>query len=137
MHFQKIVLIIATILLIMILLIIGLTLSKKTYLNLPSIFGSSLAKKINSLKWPPIVGECPDYWVDISGNGEACFNSHRLGKCNIPNDQNKNTMNFNTSAFNGPNEKCAKYTWAKNCNITWDGITSGIKNPCDTTNIAN
>lgn len=115
MNFQKIVLIVATILLIVILVVIGLLLSNSNTED----------------NWPPIVGECPDYWVDMSGNGEACFNSHSLGRCNIPNDQDKNTMNFNKSQFIGDNGLCAKYNWATNCKVTWDGITSGISNPCD------
>lgn len=116
MNFQKIVLSIATVLLIIILVIIGVTLSK--------------AK--SEEEWPPIVGACPDYWVDMSGNGEACFNSHSLGRCNIPRKGEKGTMNFNQSPFTGDNGDCAKYRWAKVCRVTWDGITSGVKNPCDT-----
>lgn len=116
MNFQKIVLTIATILLIVILVVIGIALSKASQSEI----------------WPPIVGECPDYWVDMSGNGEACLNTHSLGKCNIPSEGNPNTMNFNTSSFTQDNGTCAKYTWANTCQITWDGITSGVKNPCDT-----
>jgi hypothetical protein len=118
MNFQKIVLTLAIILLIVILVVIGVSLSKASV----------------DENWPPIIGECPDYWVDMSGNGEACFNSHSLGRCNMPSDQNKNTMNFNQSPFTGENGNCAKYTWSKNCEITWDGITSGVPNPCDTSN---
>ena len=117
MNFQKIILTIATVLLIVILVVIGISLSKATVEDV----------------WPPIVGECPDYWVDMSGNGEACFNTHSLGKCNIPSDTNgKNTMNFNQSPFTGANGECSKYKWATTCEVTWDGITSGIKNPCAT-----
>lgn len=116
MNFQKIVLTIATVLLIVILVVIGLTLSKANV----------------DENWPPIVGECPDYWVDMSGNGEACFNSHNLGKCNLPSSNNPNTMNFNQPPFTGANGNCSKYNWATKCGITWDGITSGVKNPCDT-----
>jgi len=116
MYFQKIVLTIATILLIVILVVIGLSLSKATIEE----------------SWPPVVGECPDYWIDMSGNGEACFNSHSLGRCNIPSEGNPNTMNFNQLSFTGDNGNCAKYNWANTCKITWDGITSGVKNPCYT-----
>ena len=118
MIFQKIVLTIAIILLLVILVVIGLVLSKASVQE----------------NWPPIVGECPDYWVDMTGNGEACFNRHNLGRCNVPSVQNKNTMNFNQSPFTGDNGTCAKYNWAKNCQVTWDGITSGVSNPCDTSN---
>ena len=117
MNLQKIVLSIATVLLILILVVIGVTLSK--------------AK--SEEEWPPLVGDCPDYWVDMSGNGEACFNTHSLGRCNLPSKGEKGTMNFNRSPFTGDNGECSKYRWATACRVTWDGITSGVKNPCDTT----
>jgi hypothetical protein len=117
MSFQKIVLTIAIIVLIIILVLIGVTLSKASYAE----------------SWPPVVGECPDYWVDLSGNGEACFNSHSLGRCNIPTEGEKGTMNFNQSPLTDENGECSKYKWANSCQVTWDGITSGVKNPCDTT----
>jgi hypothetical protein len=117
MNFQKIVITVAIIILIIILVFIGMALSKTRY-------GET---------WPPIVGDCPDYWVDMSGNGEACFNSQTLGRCNIPTEDNENTMNFNQSPFTGNDGTCSKYKWAKSCKVTWDGITSGVKNPCDTT----
>lgn len=117
MNFQNIILTIAIIILIIMLVVIGIALSKASYEE----------------TWPPIVGECPDYWVDMSGNGEACFNSHSLGRCNVPTDGEKGTMNFNQSPFTGDDGICAKYKWANSCKVTWDGITSGISNPCDTT----
>jgi hypothetical protein len=118
MAFQKTVLIIATVLLIVILVVVGILLSKTSETD----------------NWPPIVGDCPDFWVDMSGNGEACYNSHSLGNCNKPvKGINPNTMNFNEPPFNGENGDCSKYKWANTCKVTWDGITSGVKNPCDTT----
>jgi hypothetical protein len=117
MFFQKTVLIIATIILIIMLVFIGISLSKSKYAE----------------SWPPIVGDCPDYWVDLSGNGEACFNSKSLGICNLPSLEDKNTMNFNVDPYNTYDKgTCSKYNWAKGCGITWDGITSGIENPCIT-----
>ena len=50
--FQRFVLIVAIIILILLLLFIGFTLYKAR-------------KEI----WPPLIGDCPDYWIDISGNG--------------------------------------------------------------------
>jgi hypothetical protein len=117
MAFQKIVLTIAIVILIVMLVIIGITLSKSP----------------DEENWPPIIGKCPDFWVDLVGNGEECFNSHHLGICNIPSENNKTTKNFNEAPFTGPNGDCAKKKWANNCHVTWDGITSGVKNPCDTT----
>ena len=116
MGFQKTILMVAVIILIIMLVVIGV----------------SLSKSMDEQVWPPIIGECPDYWVDMSGNGEECFNSHSLGKCNVPTDGQKDPMNFNTAPFNSATGLCSKYRWAQACDITWDGITSGVKNPCDT-----
>lgn len=116
MTFQKTVLIIAAILLVIILIIIAYSLS----------YAAATAT------WPPMISACPDYWEDINGKGEACFNSLNLGRCNVPTQNNKNTMNFNVAPFNTNTGLCSKYKWAKSCNITWDGITSGVPNPCIT-----
>jgi hypothetical protein len=114
--FQKIILVIAIIGLIILLVIIGMSLSNSN----------------SNIVWPPVVGDCPDYWVDLKGNGESCYNAKSLGKCNLPMTEQKNTMNFNVSPFNADNGTCSKYTWANNCGVTWDGITYGVDNPCDT-----
>lgn len=114
MNFQQIVLTIAIIFLIVVLVTIGLILSKAS----------------KSEAWPPMVGDCPDYWVDVSGNGAACINTHSLGKCNIPSGKNTSPMDFTKPPFNGSDSNCAKYKWANACGVTWDGITSGVKNPC-------
>ena len=121
--FQKIVLTIAIILLIVLLIIINMTLT---------------ASK-SSANWPPIVTECPDYWIDLSGNGSLCFNSKDLGTCKHPSfDSNNNpnpasAIDFSKPAFSGPDALCAKQRWAKSCNVAWDGITYGYgsKNPCE------
>lgn len=119
--FQSIVVIIAIILLIGCLIFIGIALSKTK----------------NSSQWPPIVGECPDYWIDISGNGSNCVNVRNLGTCktggNGTSPGGKHiAMNFTVAPYVGSVGTCSKYTWANTCNITWDGITSGITNPCAT-----
>lgn len=115
--FQKIVLYSAIIILIITLVIIGVTLSYA---------------KDNKV-WPPIVPECPDYWVvDGSGNNTTCINVKDLGTCQATGDNKHLTMNFNNSPFTGSNGTCSKYTWAKKCGISWDGITYGVSNPCQT-----
>ncbi len=113
-NFQKIIMAIAIVALIVILVLVGIALSKA---------------KTNQI-WPPIVSKCPDYWLDLSGNGAACFNKQGLGTCNKPSDTNQNVMNFNTSPYNAADGACAKYNWAKNCGVAWDGITYGVPNPC-------
>ena len=112
--FQKTVLIIAIIILIITLIIIGMALSKKSA----------------EIGWPPMVPQCPDYWtIDGSGNNTTCINVKDLGTCKSVGSKHK-TMNFNTSEFTGAQGTCNKYTWANNCNISWDGITYGVINPC-------
>ncbi len=111
--FQKIVLITAIIILIITLIVIGITLSK----------GSSV-------QWPPVVPQCPDFWVlDGSGNNATCVNVKDLGTCASGSNKHQ-TMNFNSSQFTGSQGACNKYNWATRCNVTWDGITYGVSNPC-------
>lgn len=115
--FQKFVLLTAIIILIIALVFIGTALSKA-----------------KNGTWPPLTPECPDYWIiDGSGNNTKCINIKDLGTC-PPQQGNKHLiMNFNTNAFTGSNGNCAKYTWANKCNVSWDGITYGVNNPCQTT----
>ena len=116
MNFQRGVIIVAIIVLIIVLVAIGVILYQST----------------TNATWPPYLSDCPDYWVDLSSNGAACLNTHRLGKCNIPSKDNPNTMNFDVSPFNdSTNGSCNKYNWAKGCNVEWDGITYGVDNPCN------
>lgn len=93
--FQQIIVIIAIIILILCLIMIGIALHNH---NSKDVF-------------PPVIADCPDYWeVDSSGN---CTPTDAIGlhsRCTtVP-----------------PNIKsvCEKYVWAKNCNITWDGISN-------------
>lgn len=112
--FQKFILFAAIIILIIVLIFIGIALTYST----------------SSSTWPPMTPECPDYWtMDASA---ICVNVKDLGTCPPQSGQKHLTMNFNIPAFTGSNEMCAKYTWAKNCKVSWDGITYGVNNPCQT-----
>jgi hypothetical protein len=116
MNFQRIILTIAIVLLILCLILIGIV----------------LVNSKNSQQWPPMVGDCPDYWVDLSGNGAQCVNVKNLGSCNFGFGNSKyQTMDFTQAPFSGNNGLCAKYNWANGCKLTWDGITYGVPNPCD------
>jgi hypothetical protein len=110
--FQKIILIVALIILILCLVFIGVTLGYSK----------------NNTQWPPLIPQCPDYWfMDPSSN---CVNIRNLGTCSPQSGKKHLIMNFNTPAYTGSNGNCAKYTWANNCNVSWDGITYGVNNPC-------
>jgi len=120
--FQKIVLFSAIIILIIALVIIGV----------------ALAYAKDQQVWPPLTAECPDYWsitgYDISGNNTSkCVNIKDLGTCSPQNGEKHLVMDFNGSVFTGSQGDCNKYTWAKKCNVSWDGITYGVNNPCQTT----
>ena len=111
--FQKYILFSAIIILIISLVFIGIALSKSY-----------------KQEWPPIIPECPDYWkIDASG---ICVNSRNLGVCPPQTGQPHLTMDFNSPAFTGSNELCSKYAWAQKCKVSWDGITYGVNNPCQT-----
>jgi hypothetical protein len=118
--FQKIVVIIAIVILIILLIFVGVVIKNHGTKN----------------EWPPVIGDCPDYWIDsdASGNGTRCINIKDLGTCPAATGQPHLVMDFNTNLYSGANGMCAKYKWAQNCNISWDGITYGtITTPCETT----
>ena len=101
MTFQSTVMTVAIIFLIVSLCFIGLALYNQKYKS----------------EFPPVIPNCPDYW-DMSGN--MCISHPKVGKrvssCTAP-------MDF-TSASWAAGGKCAKYKWAKECDLTWDGITN-------------
>ena len=79
----------------------------------------------SEIEWPPITGSCPDYWIDLSGNGARCVNIHDLGTCDKGGKQHLN-MDFSTM------DECSKFNWAQGCGVWWDGINYGYgkTNPC-------
>ena len=109
--------------------------------------GVAISSDNTKVDFPPRIDSCPDYWVHASylknGNiddsdinmenlNEECVNIKKLGTCNPESE----VMDFNTEPYNNPGESgpdsgmCAKYNWAKGCNITWDGITNK-DSPCN------
>jgi hypothetical protein len=108
-NFQRLVIIIAIVLLIVIFVFTLIILSRSK----------------SSQSWPPVIGDCPDYWIDTSGNGSNCVNVKNLGTCATE------TMDFSTSEYTGDQGLCNKYNWANNCGVSWDGITYGVTNPCN------
>ena len=87
-----------------------------------------LTKSKNNKQWPPLLGNCPDYWDDSVGDGTACTikkntGQQNMGTCPVAPD-------FSKAPYVGATGTCAKFNWANTCGITWDGITSGVINPC-------
>tara|TARA_Y100000389_G_scaffold76339_1_gene72982 strand:+ start:655 stop:1092 length:438 start_codon:yes stop_codon:yes gene_type:complete len=108
-------------------------------------------------KFPPVIGDCPDYWIssnyfknkdkfnmlddlsikngleetlnkDEKDNKSKCVNIKKLGNPNC-----SKIMDFNEIPYNTKNGLCAKYKWAKDCDLTWDGITNN-KRICNKNN---
>jgi len=104
--FRKTILGIATILLILALIMVGVSIANSKY----------------NQKFPPIIAECPDYWTR---SGKYCVNNKKLGGTNC-----HRNMDFTSSSqWTGTNGLCEKKKWAKLCNLTWDGVTNNM-NAC-------
>jgi len=95
----------------------------------------------SSQKWPPVINECPDYWlaVDPSNNinnmygdnikSNVCVNVQNLGKCKSKTGDPYLIMDFSSPSYQGIRGNCEKYNWANSCGLTWDGITYGVSTP--------
>ena len=105
--FQSIVMIVAVVLLIIALIIVAImTLSAQ-----------------HSKQFPPVTAECPDYWADMSkGDGSHCLNINGVGSKQCP-----KKMDFSGVEFKGAQGLCNKVNWARNCGLTWDGVTNSSK----------
>ena len=111
--FQRVVMIVALILLIVCLIFIGIALYHHRFKE----------------KYPPVVGRCPDYWADISDSKTKdikCQNVLGLGNHTGPNCPGKGGHQTfsNISHWKGKDAICHKAGWARQCNVTWDGVTN-------------
>lgn len=109
-QFNKIVLIIATIVLVIMLGLLYIFLSK-------ALFEDS---------YPPVISDCPDYWdISLNSDGEiVCINNMLINGNNTSECKKILPMQFELSSINRDETICYKYDWAKKCDITWDGITN-------------
>ena len=116
-QFNKIVLTIATVVLSISLLSLGIFLNK-------TMFEDS---------YPPVSSDCPDYWdVSFNSNNETiCENISTINRGSQSSDCRSKAVNmFSANGSNINDVLCEKYTWAKDCGIAWDGITNNNKS-CD------
>jgi hypothetical protein len=98
------------------------------------IIGIMLRYSKNNTTWPPLIGSCPDFMIDLSGNGSMCSNVKNLGTCNNGKfgPDGHSIYDFSIAPYVGSNGLCEKSKWANSCGVVWDGINSGVSNPCDT-----
>lgn len=113
--FQKTILGISCIVLILSLVIVGYTLSKSLHKD----------------AFPPIISSCPDYW-DVSNNvGSSDYTCVNKGINKGNADATVELASFLPSEGNNEQEiLCNKYEWANKNNVVWDGVTNNSK-PCD------
>ena len=113
-NFQRLVMSVASTLLIITLIVIGIFMYNSKY----------------SKDYPPVVADCPDYWLDLGDVGGAnCNNVKNLGS-----ESCSNTMDFTTDTWTGDDGLCYKSKWAKACDLTWDGVTNNTQACSSTSN---
>jgi hypothetical protein len=104
MSYQKVVLSIFAIVLVIILVVYGVTLYNASSTDI----------------YPPVQATCPDWWVsDSETNKNMCINEKNIGSHTC-----STTMDFDTDEWNGADHICKKKQWAESCDLTWDGITN-------------
>jgi hypothetical protein len=101
MNFQRIVLYVASVLLILTLAFIG-------YL---------LYQAKSNTAYPPEISECPDYWK-VTGLLQ-CENVQNLG-----NGTCEKMKDFSSVEWQGQSGMKKKKEWANMCGVVWDGITN-------------
>ena len=94
------------------------------------IIAYNMHNALKNAKWPPIIGDCPDYWFDDGKNGSKCtVNSNNVNRGRFEGE----VMNFAAAPYNTSRGLCAKYRWSTTNDVSWDGITYGRENnPCIT-----
>ena len=120
--FQKVVMIVCLIFLVICLILIGISLYRNRFKE----------------KFPPVVGTCPDYWDDVTNSDEhgkkkgiVCMNTGLNPPPDLANNMgsqmcpgNGKTMSFTSGRWHGKNGICHKASWARECGIVWDGVTN-------------
>lgn len=90
------------------------------------IMAISMWRASKATTFPPVIGECPDYWTaSASKHGTLCTNVLGMGNpnsCKVANPGS--TMKFAGASWNGPDGNCKKAKWARKCGLTWDGLTN-------------
>lgn len=128
--FNKVIIIVTSIVLIISLLVYGLLINS--------------AQK-NNYKFPPKISKCPDYW-DISNNDDYTICIDRginNNNNNFPNPANSsilsvsdgNDISYNTNImkYNDKDSICGIYEWCNSNKISWGGISNdeSLKTYCN------
>ena len=118
-QFQKVILTSSSIILVVSLLFLGYFLTKSLYED----------------SYPAVISDCPDYWDvtrDVDGN-QTCINTSTINDVGGPHaasDQCTNPSVIDQFMGSGNDTDailCEKYSWARKCNVVWDGISNNNK----------
>ena len=82
-------------------------------------FGITIYHSKQKTLWPPETSECPDYW-DVVGKN-SCKVNQTLGNTGNGSCQ---FQSFEDSKYKGNGGRREKCEWAKQCGIYWDGISN-------------
>lgn len=79
----------------------------------------------NNKNWPPSVAKCPDYW-EYNAASDMCksnngFNEGSSGVTEYP-DVDGETLTQKST--------CDKYKWAKEKEVSWEGLSYGVSMDC-------
>jgi hypothetical protein len=80
-----------------------------------TVIGFMIYNSKSTMKYPPEVAECPDYWESTGPN--KCRNTLKVGKCTDTDE-----MDFNEPKYSGPTGITEKCKWANECGLIWDGL---------------
>lgn len=113
MTFQKTVLIVAFVVLIICLTILGLM----------------IRSAVKNGEFPPEISFCPDYWKTSynKNGGLVCLNSLGMPKGKDGGVAPCDTIDLSDSKYQGMGPKAmrSKCEIANACHVTWDGVTNG------------
>tara|TARA_E500000331_G_scaffold148766_1_gene144787 strand:+ start:2242 stop:2616 length:375 start_codon:yes stop_codon:yes gene_type:complete len=102
------------------------------------VIGLSIKNSVSNTEWPPVTGNCPDFWKFDDATRE-CVNINGLGSTdssycpNYPSADTTHCERFNFEddvAYSGNVGKCQKQKWADALGLSWDGITNN-REICD------
>ena len=106
-----------------------------TLILLLTIVGVSLSSNETKIDWPPMQTKCPELYT-LNSDGNTCnvasdYSGYGTGTTSIgaitsdaPGTTNTQCTSVNTAHadFTGIDGDCNKHKWAVDCGVSWDGI---------------
>lgn len=105
-----------------------------TLILLLTIVGVSLSSNETKIDWPPMQTKCPELYTlsTTSGEENTCHvangysdygtDTTSIGATTVGGTQQCNSVNTAHADFTGIGGDCNKHKWAVDCGVSWDGI---------------